>query len=169
MLSLYNSCLKFFERVTLFFKKIYAVVVDTDTSNNYIFFININHPVHESLTHVESSKSALPEWRYIADKYQFLEWYPGGNTSVKTSVTSHSLPILSMEILDGEETIYDLTEFIESIRVYNSSLRSSSPNINHIVQAWMLTARTVLNPSRNFIVRYIDETANTKEQPFAPT
>jgi hypothetical protein len=134
-------------------------------NKTYIFFKDIEYPVLENLTNVESSKSALPLWKYVADQYQFFEWYPGGTTNVDNCVTSHPLPMLSMEILDGDEVIYDLSSFIEKVRVYNSSQEELSPSVECIVAAWMLDAETVLNPLRYFNIRYIDENADTVTVP----
>ena len=131
-------------------------------SNVYIFFKDLDYPVLEFMTNVESSKSALPVWKYIADQYQFFEWYPGGTTNVQNCVSSHALPYLSMEILDGDEVIYDLTDFIEYVRVYNSTEEKRSPFLQQIITAWMLHAQTVLNPSRGFKLRYIDMNGDVK-------
>jgi len=161
-LSLYNTCTRFFDSVSHFYKKIRTVIYENKT---YIFFKDIEYPVLENLTNVESSKSALPLWKYVADQYQFFEWYPGGTTNVDNCVTSHPLPMLSMEILDGDEVIYDLSSFIEKVRVYNSSQEELSPSVECIVAAWMLDAETVLNPLRYFNIRYIDENADTVTVP----
>jgi hypothetical protein len=160
-LSLYNTFMNFFDGVAHLYKKICTAIYENKT---YILFKDIAFPVLENLTNVESSKSALPQWKYIADQYQFFEWYPGGKTTVQNCVSSDSLPMLSMEILDGDEVIYDLTDFIAKVRVYNST-DTPSLSIEHIVAAWMLDAGTVLNPSRNYTVRYINTNAVTIELP----
>lgn len=154
----YNQLTNFLNCVSHKLKKLYAALYE---NNVYIFFKDLDYPVLESMTNVESSKSALPQWKYIIDQYQFFEWYPGGTTTVQNCLSSHSLPYLSMEILDGEEVIYDLTDFIEYARVYNSTDEETSPSIQQIVTAWMLDARTVLNPRRGFKLRYIDTNGDT--------
>jgi hypothetical protein len=161
-LSLYNTFMSFFDGVAHLYKKIRMAIYENKT---YIFFKDISHPVLENMTNVESSKSALPQWKYVADQYQFFEWYPGGKTTVQNCLSSECLPMLSTEILDGDEVIYDLTEFIQAVRVYKSTEAGLSPSVDHIVAAWMLHAGTVLNPSRNYTVRYINMNADTVELP----
>ena len=161
-LSLYNTLMSFFNAVAHLYKKIHTAIYE---NNTYIFFKDIGYPVPENLTNIESSKSALPQWKYVADQYQFFEWYPGGNTTVLNCASSNSLPMLSMEILDGDEVIYDLSDFIASVRVYNSTAAAPTPSIGHVVAAWMLDAGTILNPSRNFILRYVNMSAEIVDLP----
>jgi len=161
-LSLYNTFMSFFDGVAHLYKKIRTAIYENKT---YIFFNDIAHPVLENMTNVDSSKSALPQWKYIADQYQFFEWYPGGKTTVQNCLSSDSLPMLSMEILDGDDVIYDLTDFIQKVRVYKSTEAAPAPSVQHVVAAWMLDAGTVLNPSRNYVVRYINMHAETVDLP----
>jgi len=160
-LSQYNSIIVFTHKVGQIYKKLSMALKSIYTPESYIFFDGIAHPFLEKSVNVTSLKSAVPSWRYIADQYQFFEWGVDGPTNVKDSVASYSLPILSMEILDDNEVIYDLTEYIENIRVYKSTSEVHSPCIEHILGAWTLYSKRVLNPNRGFYLRYINTEAET--------
>lgn len=160
-LSQYNSIITFTNNIGQIYKKLSMALKSIYTPESYIFFDGMAHPFLEKRVNVTSLKSAVPQWRYIADQYQFFEWGSDGPTNIENSVTSYSLPILSMEILDGNEVVYDLTEYINNIRVYKSTDGGYSPCIEHILGAWTLYSERVLNPNRNFYVRYIDNDAET--------
>jgi hypothetical protein len=165
-LSLYNLYSSFCTRISNFFKKVITAVKRIYTAEHYIFLHNIDYPFLNTEIELVDEYSAKPEWKYVADQYQFFEWYPEGNTTVENSFSSHSLPMLSMEILDGDTMLYDLTDFIENIRVYNSTPNNHTPSIKQIIAAWSLHSKVVLNPTRNFSVQYINENAETVLEEF---
>jgi hypothetical protein len=65
-----------------------------------------------------------------------------------------SLPILSLEIIDKTDTtLYDISDFIESVRSVNSL--SETICIGHIISIWQLSSGTILDGS-DISVRYIN-------------
>lgn len=62
------------------------------------------------------------------------------------TISPHSLPILSLEIRDGDTVLHDLTEFIGTMRVHVRGDDKFSPSIVHILSAWTITSKIVLNP-----------------------
>ena len=73
---------------------------------------------------------------------------------------TYDLPILSMEILAGEDVVCDLTDFIASVKVHTYSM-DVLPSIAHLLGAWSIHSGIVLDRGRNFMVRVIDTRANT--------
>ena len=155
LLSWSNYLTNAFESIVRFNKKIYKAARSVVMSDNYIFFKNIDKPYLENKVNINSVRSAEPAWLYDPEHHFFVEW-------ATTAGSTRRLPILSLEIVD-ESVIYDLTDFIELIRVYSNG---STPSIAHLVNAWALSSELVLNPDLGFTVRYMTDTADTFEVPF---
>lgn len=80
-----------------------------------------------------------------------------GATSLTKKTTS--LPILSLEIINKTDTVlYDITDFIESVRTVSSL--SETICIGHIISVWQLSSRTILDNSE-VSVRYINMNGDT--------
>ena len=78
-----------------------------------------------------------------------------------TSLTKKttSLPILSLEIINKTHTVlYDITDFIESVRTVSSL--SEILCIGHIISVWQLSSGTILDNSE-VSVRYINMNGDT--------
>lgn len=121
----------------------------------YIFFHGITSPYHERLVNPAASGSAPAEWKYDAKIHAFLEY--GGAPEVQEK--SHRLPILSLEILHKDKVVYDLTDFVDTIRVYASDQKA--PSTQHLVGAWGLSSGIVLNRTRGYEARMITNKAAT--------
>ena len=155
LLSWSNYMTNAFESLINFNRKIYKAVRSVFVGDNYIFFKGIDKPYLENKVNINSARSAEPAWLYDPEHHFFVEW-------ATTAGSTRRLPILSLEIVD-ERVVYDLTDFIELIRVYSNG---SSPSIAHLVNAWALSSELVLNPDLGFTVRYMTDTADTFEVPF---
>ena len=155
LLSWSNYLTNTVESLINFNKKIYRAVRSVFVSENYIFFKNIDKPYLENKVNINSVRSADPAWLYDPEHHFFVEW-------ATTAGSTRRLPILSLEIVD-ESVIYDLTDFIELIRVYSNG---ATPSIAHLVNAWSLSSELVLNPELGYTVRYMTDTADTFEVPF---
>ena len=71
------------------------------------------------------------------------------------------IPILSLEIVDkNDKTLYDLTDFIESMRYIKLSDSYTSPSIGHIISVWQLHSKIILD-TNNVCVIYINNSGNT--------
>jgi len=108
--------------------------------------------------------SARPEWVYHTGN---STWYPWTghlhNTLSPPTFHAHPLPILSLEIVDGERAHYDLTDFLEPMRVGQlGDVLLSTPSVAHLVSAWSVSSRVVVDRER-FRARLIDSEGNTVE------
>jgi hypothetical protein len=74
-----------------------------------------------------------------------------------TTGISKRLPILSLEIIDSDsEVVFDLTDYVETVRYYGNSL----PTISELVVAWSLGSWIVLDTTK-YKARYITQTCDT--------
>ena len=155
LLSWSNYLTNTFDSLARFNKKIYKAARSILVSENYIFFKNVNTPYLENKVNINSVRSAEPAWLYDPEHKFFVEW-------ATTDGSTRRLPVLSLEIVD-ESVVYDLTDFIELIRVYSNG---STPSPAHLVNAWSLSSELVLNPELGYKVRYMTDTADTFEVPY---
>lgn len=136
LLSLYNTVFDYteawFAKLTTFWNAFWSAC----RPKRHVFFEGICSPYEVSAVNVGAASSALPLWSY--EDRTFTQWRTlGGPTQ--------SLPILSLTISDEERELHDLTDFVESIRVSNTG--EIFPSIAHILAAWSLSSKIVLDPS----------------------
>ena len=62
-----------------------------------------------------------------------------------------------MEILENERVIFDLTDFLEKLKIYGNTM----PSVEHIVGAWQVSSGIVLDVTSPYVVRHITEDADT--------
>jgi hypothetical protein len=99
-------------------------------------------------------------WYYREDTRTFVQWSLLYNMDEAEKATESSeVPVLSLAITDGERIVHDLTEFMESVRIFHC--REAVPSIAHILGAWSLSSRIVLNPTDGYTVTVITTGADT--------
>jgi hypothetical protein len=129
----------------------------------YIFFDYNPAPYLYSAVKETADGSANPIWIYDTNTKTFSEYDVegegrGGNVS--------KLPLLSLEVVFKDKIKYDLTDFIDNIRVRTiGNDVKAGPSIAHILGAWGLSSGIVLDSMQGLDVRIIDEMANTIEMP----
>ena len=165
ILSTYNTITYIVDRLCFTTKKAYCALQDAFTPKTYILFSGHPTAYLESAVSVDASTSAKPLWYYTPENGHFVEYTDGSSASVleKSSPSIHTLPVLSMEIVENSNVVYDLTDFAEATRVYNATSAVSSPSIAHIMSAWSASSGIVLSPTRPFKLRLVDTAANTVE------
>jgi len=157
LLSIYNTVFGYadawFTKLTTFWNAFWAAC----STKQHVFFEGICSPYEISEVNMGAASSALPLWSY--EDRTFTQWRTlGGPTQ--------SLPILSMTISDKEREIHDLTDFVESIRVCNTG--ETFPSIAHILGAWSLTSKIVLDPTA-YTVNVITTSADILTFPVTST
>jgi len=165
ILSTYNTITYIVDRLCFTTKKAYCALQDAFTPKTYILFSGHPTAYLESAVSVDASTSAKPLWYYTPENGHFVEYTDGSSAQVleKTSPSIHTLPVLSMEIVENSNVVYDLTDFAEAARVYNATSAVSSPSIAHIMSAWSASSGIVLSSTRPFKLRLVDTAANTVE------
>lgn len=121
----------------------------------YIIFEHDAHPYEAATVQHWASGSAVPRWLYNATRKDFLAW--GDSSETK----SYALPWLSLEIIGGQQVHYDLTDFIEGIRVRCAGEQRQYPTLPEVLGAWTKSSGIVLHPTR-FTARLITEEGDTQ-------
>ena len=147
-------------------KKAYSILA---RPHYYVFFEGSSAPYSIYDVVCWASGSAAPDMLYWADSKVFMPWVPGGLANIPTFLAenaSSALPILSLEIVEPktERVIYDLTEFIEGMRMIELA-GLPVPTIQHIISAWTLSSGVVPDFTK-YVLRYVDTNGDT--YPAAP-
>ena len=157
---MYNSFTHGVDNCISLVKRTYGALCDMCYPPTYLFFPGNEVPYQYRLVNVDAAGSAKPEWSYVPETNQFVEWPFLDAADTKLS---DPLPILSMEIIDAEERVlYDLTDFIEKVKVYTDKFYGASPCIAHIIGAWALSSGVVLDHVLDLKVRFINTSADTR-------
>lgn len=136
--------------------KVWSSLEGAFASKQYLFFENNPAPYFHTTVNESASGSAKIEWIYDTDSKTFTEF----DAEAEEDGVNAPLPILSMEIMYKDKVYYDLTDFIENVRIKAIS-EDCSPCIPHILGAWSLSSGIVLDLTRGFEVRLIDSAADT--------
>jgi hypothetical protein len=120
----------------------------------YLFFYEYNVPCLRSTVNVEASGSAKVEWIYDADKRVFYQY----DYANKYREHPSRLPVLSIEVIENNKVLYDLTDFLDTLRFV--SCGDSAPSIEQLIGAWSLSSGIILDTTRNFELRFLCTEAN---------
>lgn len=162
LLGVYNTLEKVWVSTSDFYNKLYIGVQYAFIEKVYYIFEFLPTPVLISSVNISAESSAVPEWYYLPDSNTFLEWEQGTPLSVLKQSEPLELPILSMEILEDDIVIFDLTNFIETMKVHTVQ-SEFFPSVAHILAAWSISSAVILDATREFKVRMITTKADTKE------
>jgi hypothetical protein len=148
---------KAYDVVGSFLGKVYRIFSE-DSEPTYILFENIMHPYNASRVTLTFAASAIPDWYYKPDENVLVQW------SFPTQINTRTPPfpllrstILSMEILENDRVVFDLTDFLEKTKIYATRM----PSVEHIVGAWYASVGIVLDTTSPYVVRHITEGAET--------
>jgi len=141
---------------------IWETLVNAYSVKINLFFEGIAAPYNKAAVNVGAPSSAHPLWYYREDTKTFVEWTVNFQSmeDIEAILKARSLPILSMGVVSDEQLVHDLTDFVESIRVFHSN-PETFPSIAHIIGAWSLSSRIVLNPANKYFATIITSTADT--------
>ena len=160
-LSMYNSLDTLYTQCSTFTGKLYTGINNAFTEKVYFLLENISTPFLVKSINISAYSSAVPDWYYSLDRKYFIRWKL--NTSATELISrydSHYLPILSMEVLEGDAIMHDLTDYVGSIKVFAPG-KAFFPSIAHIIGAWSLSSGIVIDTTRDFKIRLIDMEGNT--------
>ena len=128
--------------------------------DTYYFFEGYD-AAYKASDYTRSGPGVPPvEWVYDSKKKTFMN--PMG------SQRSHHLPWLSAEIKHMNLTLYDITEFVESIRFFHDEgvpSATSVPSAEHVLSAWSLESGILLNKSGSLVLSVIDENGEGEDIP----
>lgn len=139
-------------------KNMYAKFLNAFSPENYLFF-DINDTVYpEHLVNLSANLSATPVWVYSKDTTAFRLYSERGR------LVPLSLPYLSLEIVLEGEVQYDITEYIEKLKVYTTDNSDGPfPSLVSVLSAWSLHSGVVLDNNKAIIYRIITDSGDTLE------
>ena len=139
------------------------IIAELTQTKYYGFFEGDSHPYLLRMTQLYATGSAKLEHIFDSDSRVFFPYIETDNHSIETPEgKARPFPILSLDIVDGEDsTQYDLTDFLETMTFYHVK-GYPVPSIAHIMAAWQLFSRVVVDQSR-FTARYITDEGDTVE------
>jgi|LakMenEpi03Aug12_release.lakeMendotaPanAssembly.Ray.scaffolds.fasta_scaffold928263_1 hypothetical protein len=124
-------------------------------SSYYIFEKNNFLPQPFELYNLEMDE---PYMLYDIKERVFIPWISSRSIDdILNTEKQISLPVLSLTINYAEEIIYDLTEFIENMRVFD--INGVNPAVAHIISIWQIHSGVILDDGI-YNVHYIDTMGN---------
>lgn len=157
LLRVYNMFQNFVRVTSSNMTYVYVSLVSAFSPKTYIYFEEIATPYLQHTVTLQPS-CAAPQWSYSEEKQVFTEWGYSSDAFPK------ALPILSMTIVDQDTVLYDISDFVERIRVTHSN-RNTFPSVAHILGAWSLSSGIVLNTTKSYFAKMITISAETVTVP----
>jgi len=159
LLRAYNYLGKFIDTSVKNISYVYSTLDQAFRVKTHILFDGISAPYDKALVNVIAS-SAKPLWFYQGDSQTFIEWSRQFESiDDAKQLPAKTLPILSMAVVDADEVLHDLTDFLDTVTVHHSE--GKFPSIAHILAAWTLSSGIVLDTQRPYFANMITSTANT--------
>ena len=162
ILRMYNTLSKAYTTVKGKLLQLYENAVFILSDKVYVLFENNATPYLRSSVNTGATSSAPPQWYFNKDTKSFIYWRFGESPekSIYHYLGYDKLPILSMGITKGEECLHDLDDFINSITVYKPQ-EADFPNMAHLIGAWSLTSKIVLDSTRDYKVCLLTDMADS--------
>jgi hypothetical protein len=127
----------------------------------YIFFKDSSYPY--SVNDVKFNQSGVPEieWYYNATKNTFLtaRLYTNSQT-----YHTHHIPFLTAEVKYNDLTLYDISDFINSVR-WAGEEGEPMPDVDVLLSAWSLSSGIVLKRSEQMNLCVINTDGNETKVP----
>lgn len=127
----------------------------------YVFFKGSSYPYY--LNDVHLNRSGVPEidWYYNAATNTFLTARLFTNSQ---SYHTHHIPFLSAEVRYNDLVLYDVSEFINSVR-WAGEESEAMPSVDVLMSAWSLSSGIVLKRSDQMNLFVINTDGNETKIP----
>ena len=140
-------------------------VTGTFKEKQYVLFSGTSVLYDLEQVHPWATGSATPRWIYNPKGKVLMEW----NNSLEATVGNANaqrvtLPVLSVEIVptEGDGPVqYDLTEFLEPLRLYCGEGNDPNLSVADLVVLWTASSGVVVDPYQ-FSARVMDTNAETR-------
>jgi hypothetical protein len=164
LLPLFLSVSNVVETVESFWNKLTDILIELSQPKFYGFFKGSTYPYLLRMAHLYATGSAKLEHVFSFDDRCFFPYIENDEFAIeRPNERPTSFPLLSLELFDPTENKvhYDLTDFVESVKVIHVK-GSPSPSIAHILAAWQLISRVIVDTTR-FKARYINNDGDSQE------
>ena len=165
ILSIFHTLSCLYDRLCTTVQIIVAAVKEAFGDQLYIFIEGRAFAYKANKVITSSASSARPSWLYNATEGCFHEWCGSlFSTSLKGDY-KRTLPFLSLELVEGDRVVYDLTDFIEKLVVYTEEASDLYPSLEQVIAAWSTSSHILVDEGRHRI-RMMDTSAQTIERGF---
>ena len=165
VLQVFNGVLGVVETVQHIYRKLSNAFDVVFLPSYYVFFKDIPYPHPMQFVQLWASASAKPELLFNADAKTFFPACGLTFDEIQQGGNQVCLPYLSLEVIDDQDRPhYDLTDFIEKIRVVKME-EYPMPSLFHVMAVWSLYSHIVIDPTR-FRLRTIDGMGETHVEAF---
>jgi hypothetical protein len=153
-----------YERALIVTKKVYDAVVTAFQPCFWVFFKDTHAPYSFQTLSLSAPGSLQPNWIYDSTNLRFIPVIYGELPAVTMARTESRkrLPLLSLEIRSkgilNSKCIYDLTDFIEKVRVcYVKNVNYGCPTVAQVIGAWSISSGVILDWSQDIFVNLINQ------------
>jgi hypothetical protein len=162
------SLLRFFMMTVNFLSASWSVAQKTGKAvrnsfrdEQYVFFEGSSFPYKLEDLHLDSPGVPAVEWYFNATTNTFITARLYANSQ---HFTKHHIPYLAAQIKYNELTLYDISEFVDSVR-WAGEEGEAMPNVDHLVSAWTLSSGIVLRRSPTMVLSVINTDGNDAQIP----
>jgi hypothetical protein len=162
LLTTYSTACDFCEKSKTVLSTLFSAVYHAFDPRVYFFFDTLTptHAYRTSEVNQSASSSADIDWTYNADSNEFFD--RGG---CNYDLHRRAYPYLSIELVKSNGRVaYDLTDFIENLRIYSDERRT--PSVGQVLEAWSLSSHIVVNPELIGSVRLMNENGEAVEMSY---
>lgn len=152
-LTLSGQALRF---LWLLFGNITQGAKKTFQDEQYVFFRGSSYPYPLEDIHLGSPGVPEPDWYYNVKTRTFLSARLYNNSQ---AYHTHHIPYLAAEVKYNDLILYDISEFINSVR-WAGEETEAMPNMDHLISAWTLSSGVVLKRSPQMDVAVINTDGN---------
>lgn len=124
----------------------------TFQDDQYVFFRGSSHPYLLNEIRLGSPGVPEPEWYYNATTHTFLTARLYNNSQ---AYHTHHIPYLAAEVKYNDLILYDISEFVNSVR-WAGEDTEGMPNMDQLISAWTLSSGVVLQRSPQMDVAVIN-------------
>jgi hypothetical protein len=132
-------------------------VVRSLQPETYVFFEGSTHPYSLRDLNLRAPGVAPIAWYYDAKKHEFLSSRLFENSS---HYHTHHLDYLASEIKYNDLVLYDISDFIDSVR-WAGEEQETAPSAECLLAAWSLDSGVVLQKTQSLFLSVINGEGNT--------
>jgi hypothetical protein len=130
--------------------------------DTYVFFGSCPFPYRMTDVNTSGPAVAAVSWYYDADTHFFLS---ARMYDTQKPYRAHHLPFLSATIKYDSLVLYDISDFVESLK-WAGDEGEEHPPVSFILAAWTLRSGVVVQNSERLRLEVIDDNGDTVQLPF---
>ena len=142
--------------VWLLFGNIGRGVQRTFQDDVYVFFKDSHSPHFIKDVQLHVSGAPEVEWYYNSKTRSFLS---ANLYNTSETYHTHHVPFLTAEVRYNDLALYDISEFINSVR-WAAEENEGMPSVSHLVSAWSLSSKIILKRSDQMNLSVINTDGN---------